>query len=236
MATSILATPAEDFREANLLYEERDFEQAVGKYESIVDQGLESPHLYFNLGNAYFKSGDLGHAVLYFLRAKRLAPGDDDINHNLQFASNFTRIQMEGVELHPVRGLLESLLGPYHLNLLAWVSSVFFALFFALLAIRYGIGYQNSYVKSGIITAFVCLMVFSLLTTFKYHREYVVERAVLIAEDCQVRTGPSNQSDLELEGSPGLVVEVLDESGDWYNVLFKNKRRGWIKKDLVAVV
>jgi uncharacterized protein YgiM (DUF1202 family) len=59
---------------------------------------------------------------------------------------------------------------------------------------------------------------------------------VLIAEDCPVTTGPSEQSDVELEGAPGLVVEVLDESGDYYNVLFENKRRGWIRKELVAVI
>jgi tetratricopeptide (TPR) repeat protein len=230
------ATPAEDFQRANQLYEEREFEEAIKLYRQVLDQNLQSAHLYYNLGNAYFKSGDLGHAVLNYLRAKRMAPGDDDINQNLRFASSFTRIQMEGVRLNPIRSLFESILEPYHVNLLAWISSFFFVLLFVLLAVRYGLGIRNGLLKAGIITTLVLVICPSLLTTFKYHNDYLIERAVLVAEDCPVRTGPSDQSDVELQAAPGLVVEVVDESGDWFNVLFANKRRGWIKKDLVAVV
>ncbi|MBD3331836.1 hypothetical protein GF356_03210, partial [candidate division GN15 bacterium] len=49
-------------------------------------------------------------------------------------------------------------------------------------------------------------------------------------------TGPSEKSEIELQGAPGLVVEVLAEKDGFYNVQFENQRRGWIDKDLVAVV
>jgi hypothetical protein len=74
------------------------------------------------------------------------------------------------------------------------------------------------------------------LTTFKYRTEYLDKRAVVVARDASVYSGPSANTDLEFEGSPGLVVEIVRESGDFYDVLFENMRRGWIKKDLVEVI
>jgi hypothetical protein len=59
---------------------------------------------------------------------------------------------------------------------------------------------------------------------------------VIVAEEAPVTTGPSPQSDLELQGAPGLIVEIVGETPDYYNVLFENKRRGWLKKDLVAEI
>jgi len=233
---STAASPDEDFREANQLFETREYERAITLYTSIVQQGLESPALYFNLGNAYFRNGDLGHAVLYYLRAKRLSPGDDDIAANLQFARSFTRVQMEGVRLNPVQSLLESILEPYRLNSLAWASSLVFILVLSLLTVRYGLGVYSRALRSAVIALFCLLVVFSSLTTFKYRNDYLTHRAVVIAEDCSVRTGPSDQSDIELEAAPGLVVEILSESSDYFNVLFENKRRGWIQKELLAVL
>ena len=83
---SAQADIADDFTAANKSYQDKDFAAAIEMYQSIENKGLESASLYFNLGNAYFKNGDLGHAVLYYMRAQRLAPGDDDIRHNLEFA------------------------------------------------------------------------------------------------------------------------------------------------------
>ena len=70
----------------------------------------------------------------------------------------------------------------------------------------------------------------------KYDFDYLTTRAVIVAEDSVVRTGPSERSPKELDAAPGLVVEILDETSDFYNVLFENKRRGWVRKDLVAVI
>ena len=49
-------------------------------------------------------------------------------------------------------------------------------------------------------------------------------------------SGSSDLSELEFDATPGLIVEIIGETTDYYNVLFENKRRGWIKKELVAVI
>jgi len=224
------------FVAGNSFYEAREFDSAIVYYAEALIRGKESAAIYFNLGNSYFKNGDLGRSILYYKRAQRLEPSDDDIFANLEFAQNFTVVQMEGVQLSPVSDFLERLVGSYHINNLAWLLSLFFVSLFILLSIRFGLGFRTSLLKTGIVTCLSLTIIFSMLTTFKYRNDYLRTRAVLIARECPVRSGPNEQSELELQGGAGLIVDILSESGEYYNVLFENKRRGWLKKELVAVI
>ena len=230
------SSPSEDFAVANERYKEREYGKAIELSTGIVGQGVESAALYYNLGNAYFKDGDLGRAVLCYMRAKRLSPGDDDIVNNLDFARQFTSIQMEGVKLNPVTSLVESLVDPYRLNTLAWASSICFVFLMLMLLLRFVFGMGGSIIRTGIVVGVILLVAASSVTTFKYRHEYLTRRAVLIADESPVYAGPSEDLDMEFEGAPGLVVEILSEAGDFCNVLFENKRRGWIRKELMAEI
>ncbi len=235
-ASPLFASPQDDFASANKAFEARQYSDAISRYSLIISSGVESAPLYFNLGNAYFKNGDLGHAILYYMKAKRLDPANDDIKANLDFAKRFTSIQMEGVQLNPVNNFLASIVDPYRLTTLAWFSSLFWVLFVCTLILRFGLRIKSGLVRVGTIVLLVALIAVSSLTTFKYRTSYLTQHAVIVAEECPVRTGPTDQSDIELQGAPGLIVNILSESSDYYNVQFENMRRGWVKKDLVAVV
>lgn len=235
-AASVISSTKEEFARANEQYQNKQYDAAVAGYQSILRQGYESAPLYFNLANAYFKKGDLGHAIFNYLKARRIDPTDDDIKSNLEFARKLTSVKLEGVALNPVSNLLESITSSRRLNTLAWMSSLLFILVIVILIIRYGFGIKSSLIKPALVIALVALIGSSYLTTFKYRHDYLTRRAVIVAAQSEVRTGPSEQSDLELQGEPGLVVEILAETGEYYNVLFENQRRGWIKKELVAVI
>lgn len=224
------------FEAANDAFQARNYDSALTVYHRIERIGIESANLYFNMGNAYFKNGDLGHAILYYMRAQRLDPSDGDIRSNLEFARSFTRVQMEGVELNPVSSFVKSLIGPYRLSTLAWFSSILFILLMALLIGRFGLSIRHPVLRPAIVTFLVLVIVASAVTTFKYRTDYLTRRAVLTREETPVRTGPSEDLEIELQGAPGLVVQIVDESGDWVNVLFENKRRGWVRKELVAEI
>ncbi len=225
-----------DFETGNKYYEQGDFQSAIMTYQKVESAGIESSALYYNLGNGYFKSGDLGRAILYYHRAKRLNPSDPDVLNNLEFAGRFTTMRMEGVELNPIDAFLKSVVGRYQLKSLGWLASGFFIFFVGLLILRYGLQINFIGLNSAIALALIFLVLSAGLTTFKYRTEFLNKLAVVIAQETTVYSGPSTNSDLEFEGAPGLVVEIVKESGDFYDVLFENKRRGWIKKDLVAVI
>ncbi|MCB2229328.1 tetratricopeptide repeat protein [bacterium] len=230
------ATRREAFETANQLYQNRQYDSAIVLYEKILADSVESPALYFNLGNAYFKQGDLGHAVLNYLRARRLDPGDGDIEANLSFARGYTRVQMEGVRLNPISSIMESAVSGFRLSTLAWISALFFIGLFVLLSLRFGLGWRENWLRRTIVLVLVLLVVAAVFTTFKYRHDFLTRWAVLTCDQCPVYIGPSEDLDIELQGAPGLVVEIVDQSGEWYNVLFENKRRGWIRRDLVAEV
>ncbi|MFH1686783.1 MAG: tetratricopeptide repeat protein [bacterium] len=227
---------AEQFERANRLYEDKDYASAVQLYQSILDQGMESDALYFNLGNAYFKAGDLGRAVLNYKLASRLAPDNEDIRANLEFAQQYTSVQMEGVQLNPIEGLMEGVVGSQRLDNLAWACAALFVLTMVLLILRFGLAVRTSWLRTLTVAVVLALVLAGGLTTYKFRHDYVTRRAVIVAGEAPVYTGPSTQSELELRGAPGLIVEILDEADGFYNVLFKNKRRGWIAADLVAEI
>jgi tetratricopeptide (TPR) repeat protein len=226
----------DEFAMANNFYQNKDYDSAIRMYQSVLNQGVESAPLYFNLGNAYFKKGNLGMAVLNYLRARRLDPSDEDIIHNLEFAKQFSRIQMEGVELNPVNSFMSSIVDSYHLYKLAWLTSIFFIILIVILIFRFGLGMNNSVIRVGVTLTIIFTLIASGLTTYKYRLDYLSRRGVVINEDVNVYTGASPQSDIELEAAPGLIFQILDENSEYYNVLFENKRRGWVNKDLVAEI
>ena len=221
---------------ANRFYEDKDFASAIRMYQSILNRGVESANIHFNLANAYFKSGDLGHAVLYYSKARRLAPGDEDVAFNLEFAKQFSRVQMQGVELNPIRNFLVELVDTYELQRLAWIATALFIILLIGMTVRFGLGYNSSSVRILMVVSAILLVAAGSLTSFKYRYDYLTRRAVIIADESPVYTGASEQSEVELRGAPGLIVEITSESGDFLNVLFENKRRGWIKKGLVAPI
>ena len=101
---------------------------------------------------------------------------------------------------------------------------------------KYALQIQFTGLNSAVVFALILVTMTAGLTTFKYRTDFLNKRAVIIAQESSVYSGPSSNSDLEFEGSPGLVVDIVRESGDFYDVLFENKRRGWVKKDLLEVI
>ncbi|MBF0486279.1 MAG: tetratricopeptide repeat protein, partial [Candidatus Omnitrophica bacterium] len=77
------------FTEAADAYKNGRYEEAIRLNEKVLGLGLESPALYYNLGNSYFRSRKLGKAIVNYLRAQALAPRDSDIHANLGFARSW---------------------------------------------------------------------------------------------------------------------------------------------------
>ena len=100
-AIAMLATPrptvtqVEFYQEGNRRYQEGDFEEALASYLRLAEAGFESGEVYYNIGNTYFKLGDLAQSILYYERARRLLPGDEDVQANLDLARSLTVDEIE---------------------------------------------------------------------------------------------------------------------------------------------
>ena len=94
LATAVPVTAGEPeilFRKGNEAYADGKFLEAAGFYQEILRYGIEDPRVEYNLGNAAFKLGHLGGAILHYRRAALLDPTDDEIRGNVEFAES-TRI------------------------------------------------------------------------------------------------------------------------------------------------
>ena len=75
--------PARAFIDGVENYKIGNFTQAAQDFEAVAKLNINNPYLFYNIGNAYLKSNDIGRAILWYERAKVLAPNDPDLNYNL---------------------------------------------------------------------------------------------------------------------------------------------------------
>ena len=96
----------EQFFEANQAYKNHQFQQAIDGYIHLIENGHENGQVYYNLGNAYFRIGDLGRAILSYERARLLIPRDGDLSFNLSHARNQTQDASIDLQMSSFSGFL----------------------------------------------------------------------------------------------------------------------------------
>jgi len=224
------------FLQANKHFEDKEYDLALDGYLKLEEAQYASASLYFNIGNCYFKEGRLGYAVLYYLRARRLNPNDDDINANLAFARQFMPTRLEGVKINPVTAFFDTVVAPFTLEILAWLTSILFVILMLFLSAVTYMQFRGLLVKITLYFLLVFLIASSGMTTYKYRTEYLTERGVIVAEEARIYSAPTEDSDLEFAGAFGLIFEIDKATDDYYLVIFENKRKGWIKKESVEII
>ena len=220
--------PQTAFFRANSLYAQGQYAEAVEAYEAVLQSGLASGNIYFNLGNAYFKAGQAGRAILNYERARRFLPSDPDVAANLQFARSRT-----GAETcHPL--LWQRLLFPLaHIlatDQLVWLTSVAYTLLFAVFA-AYRLWRWPPLLHAGWgLVALLVVLTPSLLQRL-WMSDWQRHAIVLAQEDNPVRFEPAPSGTVHFSVTQGTLVQVLDIREDWWQVARCDGRRGWIEKD-----
>lgn len=239
---STTAAPTEQAQEqwsrANTLYTAGDYNGAVATYDSIVNEGLVSTRLYYNLANAYFKSGKLGEAILYYNKAAKLSPNDDDVAYNLAYAQSFIKDKIESV---PTSGVARVVGGVGNLmGADAWgvVSLVLLGL-----ALVCGALYLLLVRRSARKASFVCAVVFAALTlvAVAYGAAergdlLAADEAVVLSSAAAVKSSPERSSKDLFILHEGTKVEVLDEFGSWREIRIADGNKGWIQSSAIEVI
>ena len=228
-AQNIAADVSSAFDAANRLYEQSKFAEAASAYEKLAQNGAVSPALYFNLGNAFFKSSQVGRAIAAYRQAERMTPRDPDVRANLQFARN----QVQGPTLRP--GRWERLLGTLTLNEWTGLSAVALWLTFGLLTareLRPGLArsLRSWTLLAGLSTALLLACLALAWTGQTLHKT-----AIVTAEEATVRNGPFDESPGAFTAHDGAALRVLDRKDDWLQVTDGTRRVGWVKRDAVLV-
>lgn len=223
-------SPKELFTEANRLYDAQNYNGAIQLYNQLVEGGVRTPALYYNLASACFKTKEIGQAVLYLLRAQTLAPGDDDIEGNLRFVSQFT-IDKGTLSSPPLAFFTEL----FPLGTWALWATIFYFLLAGLIALRIWFKSRASILRLGTWVAgfFLVLLGLGFYLSWSWSK---VPKGVLLAKEAPVKSGPGEDFVTQLLGHEGLTFQILEEREDYFEVLLPNGVKGWVKKEEAAKV
>ncbi len=222
---------------ANDLYERGSFVEATQIYQQLADEGYGDSIVFYNLGNAYYKSGDLGRAILNYLRAERLAPRDPDIQDNLQIARDGIVDPFERSEQSALAGSIrvpQLKLSLDELALIALGLWILLALMLLLLARRFSfrrlIGYASVVVALLLLAGIVSLG--SGLSSEAEDRKVVV-----VAESVDVVGGPGQQYEAKFTLHGGNEASLVETRGAWSRLrLAGGQLQGWVPADAVELV
>ena len=213
----------------NALYEDGRYEQAARSYQQLVDKGYGDPVLYYNLGNAYFKQGDLGRAILNYLRAERLAPRDGDIRANLDFARGQTLDVLESGEAPFVR-FMTALLFRVTAGELGAVALALWLLFAAcLLLVMVGPRRWLSWARRAALVTAVLLILGGGSLAGRLYVDSVSHEAVIVVEEVDVVSGPGNRYTPEFTLHAGAETGLVERRGAWARITLPGgSLQGWV--------
>ena len=227
--------PDELWQIANTAYNAGNYAQAEECYTRIVEQGLHSAALYYNLANAHFKQDELGKAMLYYNRALRLRPNDEDIRHNLEYAEQSTKDSIEEIPEFFLKTWIKSLRGA--LSCTAWSILSLLMLVAALACgLLYLLAQRLSLRKTGFYLMAITALLFVVTTAFAWsERNMLVERseAIIMNSAVSIKSSP-DRSATELfvlhEGTKVTIGEAID---GWAEVRIADGRKGWIEQERI---
>lgn len=220
-------------------YNENDFERAIDEWRTCSDNGIENADLYFNLGNAYFRNGNLGFSIFYYKKALRLRANDDDIIHNLKFAEAMTKDKVdEDEEENPI---LSSLFKLHHALSLKAQLFTLLAIFWiiALICIAKKFFFNEKIRNIGTGAIFILTLVFSIVGASAAYKIIVLETdvtGVVTAKNADVTSAPSDKAQTLNTLSEGTSFEVLDIQGNFASIRLGEKVKGFVRLSEVGIV
>lgn len=223
---------------ANKSYSDGDFIAAMTDYELILGQGQHSAALYYNLANACFKSEQLGRAILFYNRALRLAPTDEDIRHNLEYAEQMTKDSIEEIPefvlttwVRAIRGIMSST---------AWTIVSLLLLVLALsMALLFMLARRLSLRKTGFYVMVIAAVLFVVATIFAWsERNAVVDsrEAIIMNSAVSIKSSPDRAAVELFVLHEGTKVVIGSEMAGWAEVRISDGRKGWIETSRIEKI
>ena len=224
--------------EAAADYAAGNWDQALEKYLQIEALGQTSDKLCYNIANAYYKTGQLGEAILYWEKALKLNPSNADAKFNLAIARDSVLDRIEVVPefilvkwIRDVKYLLSS-------DAWAWV-----ALALMLLVALALLGFRFFNARGGRTLAFVLACILFVLAAVSFlfsvserHDVMAQDSAIVMIPVSSVKSSPGEDGKSLFILHEGTRIKLLDTLGEWYKVEISDGRQGWMRASDVAAI
>lgn len=241
-AVNILAASAMSLAQrADSAYSAENYREAIDLYRQSIERDGVSADVFYNLGNAYYRDGKLGRAVLSYERSLRIDPTDADARSNLAFVRSRIQDRPED-DTTFLAGLHHSLVHSMTANAWAWTAFAVFLLLMGAVTL-YIFSKRVALRKTGFFGGIVLLFLFCytlIVASDSADGAMSDNRAVVIAPSTQLSSAPRaprSASDKIVTIHEGTVVEIVDSvatpddprSPMWYNVKINNNTKAWLR-------
>ena len=238
MSTLPLATNAATKTSADQEYKRGNYPQAIADYKSLLKK-TPSAEVYYNLGNAYFRSDSIPQAILAYERAALINPGNSYIRFNLQFARGKT---------------IDKVAEPDEMFFISWFRSaanlatvdgwatmvLFSAALLGCCILLYFFSSRILVRKVGFGCAIAFAILFVLTNIFALYQKNALtnkEGAIIMAPAANLKKTPIRSGADEAVLHEGTRVDIADRSiKGWLGVKLADGREGWIEENTVEEI
>jgi tetratricopeptide (TPR) repeat protein len=217
-------------QQANEAYQFTHFEDAIELYTQVVELQYESAALYYNLGNAYFKTGDNARALLWLERANRLDPNNEDIIHNINFVQQKL---IDKIELMPeffIVKLWNQCSGFFTGNQWAMFSIIASAIL--VLCLLFVLLIRVQWVRSSFIFVAILALLFTICSIIfakkESERHINYPKGIIMSHVVHVKSTPNEKGSDLFVIHLGLKVGITDQLNEWVEIRLPNGEKGWI--------
>lgn len=226
----ISAQDVASFENANTLYNQGKYAEAIDMYQSILDKGVHSSELYFNLANAHYKLNNIAPSIYYYEKADLLAPNDADIKNNMAFAKNMT---IDAIDVIPEAGFSKLLNNiSNYMSFDGWAKmAVIFVFCFVVLFLIYYFSYSSFKKRLSFIGSIASLFLICISLALAFHKYNLVQKdrpAIVFATESKVKSEPNNRSEESFRLHEGTKVQVLDTVQNWKKIKLSDGKTGWV--------
>src|SRR2546428_6546529 len=220
--SSAFAQLDSDFTKANQDYAQGNFKEAISRYETLVSSGQWSANLFYDLGNAYFRTGDFGRAILNYERALALERHHPEATANLQIARDEAHA-LEMQQSWPERHLEFASINQYSIA----AAVAFWVGVFCIVRLIFARWRSAATLALSILS----LLIFAIATLAIYGLDRGSKGralAIVTGQDVQARLATADTANSVLALPPGSEVKILSTRGNWVYAVLPNNLRGWI--------
>lgn len=219
-------------------YAKGNYQQAIADYKELLET-TKSPELYYNMGNSYYRTGNITQALIAYERALKLAPGDRDIRYNLQFVQSRTIDKITPVDDMFFVTWYYSLMNVTSVD--GWAKIAVISIMLALLLMLLYLFAKNMLARRigfyGAICLF-CLLIVS--NVFAYQQKQVLQNrnsAIVIVPTITVKSTPSDSGSDAFVIHEGTHVDITDcTMKNWRAVKLADGREGWLKTSQIEEI
>jgi tetratricopeptide (TPR) repeat protein len=227
------SSSARTFMDGIDAYRKGDWPAAITAFKRIADSGVDNGKLDYNLGNAYLKNHDLGHAILWYERALKRIPHDPDLRFNYDYALTLTKDE-PGEKGSPLLHIL--FFWEYQLShaTVCWIAICLNAalwLALAILAVR-----KKRLLRPSIILTAAATLIFSVTAVVNYVDAARIRQAVILPAKVAVRSGFGDSATQLFVLHAGTKVRVERVEDNHLLIRYTEGKIGWVKKSDAGII